>query len=92
MLNELLKELVNRAGGPTRVARELRERGMKITQTAISNYTTDPHMRGHRTPTNSMVAALLDIGRATKEEAAAVWMAAGVPAADLRESVEGATP
>lgn len=78
-LMAVLVEMVGRAGGPTRVARELRERrGLKITQTAISNYTA-----GTRTPTNSMVAALLDLGSATQEEAAAAWVAAGVPAADL---------
>ena len=84
MLNQMLKELVTRAGGAPTVVRELQARGIQITRGAITNYTA-----GIRTPTNSMVAALLDIGRATKEEAAAVWMAAGVPAADLRESVEG---
>jgi hypothetical protein len=85
MLNLLLKELVNRAGGAPTVVRELQARGIDITRGAITNYTA-----GIRTPTNSMVAALLDIGRATPEEAAAAWVAAGVPAADLRESVEGA--
>lgn len=78
MLNELLREMVTRAGGPKRAAEKLREVGHPITATAISNY-----MSGTRTPTNSMVAALLDIGSASQEEAAAAWVAAGVPAADL---------
>ena len=78
-LKAILVEMVGRAGGPTKVARELRERrGFKITQGAISNYTA-----GTRTPTNSMVAALLDLGSASPEEAAEAWVAAGVPAADL---------
>lgn len=77
-LRGILVELVARAGGPTRVAQGLRGRGFKITKAAISNYTA-----GIRTPTNSMVAALLDLGSASPEEAAAAWVAAGVPAADL---------
>jgi hypothetical protein len=77
-LRAILVELVARGGGPTRVAALLREHGLPITKAAISNYTA-----GIRTPTNSMVAALLDIGKASPEEAAAAWVAAGVPAADL---------
>ena len=78
MLNDLLKEMVARAGGPKRTAEKLCEAGHPITATAISNYTS-----GTRTPTNSMVAALLDLGSASPEEAAEAWVAAGVPAADL---------
>lgn len=78
MLNELLKELVERAGGPTRVAAEMEKTGVRLGQTAVSNYTS-----GMRTPDNVTIDALLTVCGATDEERAAVWIAANVSPRDL---------
>ena len=78
MLKDLLSELVEQAGGPTRVSAEMEKLGSRISQQGISNYTV-----GIRTPDNVTLGALLTACGATDEQRAAAWVAANVPPRDL---------